>query len=431
MKLLILTLIALLVAIFIGVNLNEDPGLVTIQLRGTTLQTSFAFAVVAIFIGFCIFYLITRLFGAVVRVPHRLHHWQAHRREHQSQQSLHRGLLRLAQGQWQRAEKDLTRSAQHSDAPALSLLSAAQAAQARGDAIARNHYLQLAQQTPGTQLVVDLTQAQMLIAEQQIEPAMHILHKIQHLDPKNSLLLKLLKECYLALHEWHLLAEIAPRLVKYGAASKDEAQHLEHEAYAQLLAHAAHQGEDTRALDEIWRQVPAPLQRMPTLLAVYVRFLIERGETGRPDSLLRNAVEKRWHPSLVYLYGFTQSETPVKQLAAAEKWLKKHPEDALLLLTLGRLCLRQHLRGKARSYLEASASIGPRAETYMLLGTLSEQTGDYTLAGEFFRTGLNLTLNQPDETEKTLAPLQLPKAIVIPSLSGDLVAEHAPSTAHA
>ena len=428
MKLLILTLVALLGAIIIGVTLNEDPGLVTIQLRSTTVQTSFAFAVAAIFLGFCAFYLAARLLGAVLRSPRRLRHWQTHRREHKSQLSLHRGLLRLAQGHWQRAEKELARSAEHSDAPTLGLLSAAKAAQARGDAIARNHYLQLAaEQSPSAQLVVDLTQAQMLIAEQHIEPAMQLLHKVQEQDPKNSLLLKLLKECYLALNEWKLLAELAPRLVKYGAASKDEAAHLEHDAYAQLLARAAHEGDDTQALDVVWRNVPAPLQRMPSLLAVYVRFLIERGESGRPESLLRNALERRWHPSLVYLYGFTQSEVPNKQLDTAEKWLKKYPADAILLLTLGRLCLRQHLRGKARSCLEASADIDPRPETYMLLGTLSEQTGDNTLAGEFFRTGLNLTLNPGDRTEKNLAPLQLPKSTIIPSLPGDFAEQ--PSTA--
>lgn len=429
MKLLILTLVALLVAIIVGVTLNEDPGLVTIQLRGTTVQMSFAFAVAAIFIGFCAFYLITRLFSAVWRSPHRLRHWQAHRRQDKAHRTLHRGLLKLAQGQWQRAEKDLSHSAQHSDSPALSLLSAAQAAQARGDPAARNHYLQLAQQSPGSPGLVDLTQAQMLIAEQKIEPAMQLLHNVQQHDPKNSLLLKLLKECYLALNEWKLLAELAPRLVKYGAASKDEAQHLEHEAYAHLLTHAALEGDDTRALDQVWSNIPAPLQRMPSLLAVYVRFLIERGESSRPESLLRNAIEKRWHPSLVYLYGFTQSDVPTKQLDAAEKWLKKYPQDAILLLTLGRLCLRQHLRGKAGSYLESSAAVDPRAETYMLLGTLAEQTGDNSLAGEFFRTGLNLTLNQPDRIEKNLTSLQLPKTIAIPSLPGDFTDNSASTTA--
>jgi HemY protein len=45
---------------------------------------------------------------------------------------------------------------------------------------------------------------------------------------------------------------------------------------------------------------------------------------------------------------------PARQLQTAEGWLKEHPADPSLLLTLGRLCLQTSLWGKARDYLESS-----------------------------------------------------------------------------
>jgi hypothetical protein len=49
-----------------------------------------------------------------------------------------------------------------------------------------------------------------------------------------------------------------------------------------------------------------------------------------------------------------RGDDPARQLQTAEGWLKDHPQDASLLLTLGRLSLQNRLWGKARDYLESS-----------------------------------------------------------------------------
>ena len=51
--------------------------------------------------------------------------------------------------------------------------------------------------------------------------------------------------------------------------------------------------------------------------------------------------------------------TPCASIERAESWLKQHPDDAALLLTLGRLCAQQELWGKAQSYLDASIAVEP------------------------------------------------------------------------
>jgi HemY protein len=49
------------------------------------------------------------------------------------------------------------------------------------------------------------------------------------------------------------------------------------------------------------------------------------------------------------------SATLLAQIEKCEGWLRAHPGDAELALTLGALCLRQKLWGKAQRYLEAGA----------------------------------------------------------------------------
>ena len=78
----------------------------------------------------------------------------------------------------------------------------------------------------------------------------------------------------------------------------------------------------------------------------------------------------------------------------AETWLEQHPRDAVLLLTLGRLCARQGLWGKARSYLEASLSIEPTHSAHLELGRLLEREGKPAEAAAEYQKALVVTLEQ-------------------------------------
>ena len=81
---------------------------------------------------------------------------------------------------------------------------------------------------------------------------------------------------------------------------------------------------------------------------------------------------------------------PTKQLKRAEIWLAKHGDDPDLLLAAARLCLRNELWGKARSYLETVISLRPTAEAYQEYGRLLNQLGETDAAAEAFREGLGL-----------------------------------------
>ena len=95
------------------------------------------------------------------------------------------------------------------------------------------------------------------------------------------------------------------------------------------------------------------------------------------------------------LFGLVEGPDASKQLKRAEGWLAVHGEDPDLLLTAARLCLRNELWGKARSYLESVITLRPTPEAYQEYGRLLNQLGEGEAAADAFREGLGLVAESP------------------------------------
>jgi HemY protein len=96
---------------------------------------------------------------------------------------------------------------------------------------------------------------------------------------------------------------------------------------------------------------------------------------------------------LVRLYAEASGDT-VRRIERAEAWLATHPGDAVLLLTLGRLCFDQGLWGKAQSYLEASIAVEPTYTAHLALARLQEKLGNADAARRHHRESFELALAQ-------------------------------------
>ena len=90
------------------------------------------------------------------------------------------------------------------------------------------------------------------------------------------------------------------------------------------------------------------------------------------------------------LYGDCLADETVCQIEQAERWLKQHPDDAGLLLVLGKLCLQQKLWSKAQNYLDASNSITPSIDAYTTLGHLAEKLQQPEEAFKYFQKAMSL-----------------------------------------
>lgn len=388
MKLLLLTLLVLGTTVGLTLLAQHDPGYVLLSYAGWSVESSLSLFLVGLALAFGFFYLALRLLFGTLHIPLRLGSWRRQRRALRARAATNRGLLALAEGNWPRAERALSRFADSSDTPLLNYLGAARAAQKQGAMERRDSYLSQAfQSMPDAQLAVGLTQAEVQLSSDQTEQALATLRHLRSIAPKHSYVLHLLRKIYERLESWDDLLELIPELKRQQLLSGEQADALIHRVHCQRLRRA---GERLDSLQRCWDEIPKTLHGSVDLLHDYTQSLLKLGAHAEAEQQLRNYLKRHWAASLIRLYGQVQGEDPAEQLALAEKWLNEYGQHPEQLLAVARIALSNKLWGKGRSYLEASIGFEPRAESYCELGQLLSQLGEKERAAECFRKGLEL-----------------------------------------
>jgi len=364
--------------------LFADPGYVVINIRGWLIEMSVPILLALILATMFALWLAWELLKAPKKLGEKAGEFRARRAGHQ----FTKGLIEVAEGNFSKGEKLLTRRVNRADAPLLNYLAAARAAQLQGDGERRDKWLRLAyEETPDATNAVLLTQAELQLAAEEYEQALATLRRLQESAPNHSQALHLLGRLYRELEDWDQLAELLPKLRKQGRIPAGTLQEWTREVHRRKLEQA---GEDPTRVTAVWKQIPKSLRDDDVLIGAYVDALARAGGEEVAEAELRRRLRTRWSPGLARLYGKLETADAGRQLRHAENWLKQHGEDAALLLTAGRLCMRQELWGKARSYLETALAIGPTPETYELYGRLLTRLGEGEAAADAYRSGLNM-----------------------------------------
>jgi HemY protein len=394
-RLLIAAFLALLATVVITLLVKQDNGYVLIGYGQWTLEGSLALFTLLGLALFLLLRLSLRVVSRLWQMPDQASAWRRKRRIQRAQRSLTRGLVEMAEGRWKVAERHLIRYAGQSETPLLNYLAAARAAQLQGEHGRRDDYLHLAHESmPSADVAVGLTQAELQLAHQQYEQALATLTHVRSLSPKHNYVLKLLKRLYRNLGEWKQLEEILPDLRRRKVISDKEFQTLEGEVVRERLRQ---ESDSVDSLVRYWQTIPKERRQDEDLLIDYCHMMLAVDAGPRVEPLIASSLARNWHSELVLLYGRIELNDPAHQLTVAEGWLKQHPEDAGLLLTLARLALKNKLWGKARSYLEASIAIAPTPESYQQLGLLLERLGEADKASQCFRAGLSLASPEPEK----------------------------------
>ena len=391
MRTLIVALLVLAVSVVLALVVKEDNGYILIGYGHWSVEGSLAFFALLNLALFAALYLAMRLLARVWSMPREIHDWQDRRGAKRARGELTQGLLELSEGHWKNAEQSLTRHAGNSETPLLNYLAAARSAQQQGAHDRRDHYLQLAHESmPSADVAVGLTQAELQLAHEQIEQALATLKHLRRIAPKHTHVLKMLKELYERVGDWEGLNRLLPELKKRKVIDKQQMQELEVRILCNLLDRAS-DGGDLQQLNAAWKGFSRSAQENKQLLTRYAHHLMEKGAEAQVEALLRSAITRQWDEQLVELYSLATVAENAKQLSVAEGWLSEHPRNPVLLLTLGRLCMKNQLWGKARSYLEASIGANPTAAAYRELGALLEGMGERELSSACYRSGLELS----------------------------------------
>jgi HemY protein len=128
-------------------------------------------------------------------------------------------------------------------------------------------------------------------------------------------------------------------------------------SYEALLSEGAHDAESIR---RVWATVPAGDRAKPYIAARAAAAFNARGLHDEARTIAEEALKAGWDDRVLRAYRDSAapagSSTLLAQIENCEEWLKERPTDAELALTLGALCLRQKLWGKAQRHLEQALS---------------------------------------------------------------------------
>lgn len=397
MKIGIIIVLALIASGFAAHFLLADPGYVAINFRGYLIEMSvpvLAFLTVALFVAIW-------LIRKVLIAPRRIGEAAGRYRSARSGQKMTRGLIEMAEGNFARGERMLARSASTSDSPLFNYLQAARAAHLQGKNERRDEWLRLAyQDIPEAANAVLLTQAEFQLDQGQHEQALATLRRLDENSKDHGHALALMGRLYYRLQDWASLRDILPRIRKHSHLKDETLSMWELRVYREDIDSAM----DSDALTAAWKAVPRARKKELSLLEAYFRGLMRTDQHARAEKELASALKSDWRGPLVRLFGMVEGVDASKQLKRAEGWLGTHSEDPDLLLTAARLCLRNELWGKARSYLETVLSLRPTPEVYQEYGALLNQLGETDAAADAFRDGLGMVSTSTNLPAITHAP---------------------------
>ncbi|MCG8670113.1 MAG: heme biosynthesis protein HemY [Pseudomonadales bacterium] len=373
-----------LVALSVSVH-NTDPGYLLLALGGYTIETSGIVAAVLLI-----------SFVAFVYWTFRLVEWLFEKGKGQTgaRKKTTKGLIAYAEGNWAQAEKVLAKSASKHEVPLINYITAAKAAHEQGNDEKRDDYLRLAHEsTKGVDTAIGLTKARLQYDSGQWEQCLAtlVMLKQETKSPSYPNVLKMLADVYVKVEDWENLRATLPAIKKRKVLNKDQYLSLAQQCYLGLISTSSRTASATTQLHQLkqaWGEVPRGARQKPDLLHAYCERLIDLSAEQEAERTLATFLKKDWDDQLVRLYGIVKGEDSDKQSLLAESWLRERPNNAMLLLALGRLSMQRQDWEKAQSYFQSSLSSRKTAEAYGELGRLLAHLGEHQASSEYFQKGL-------------------------------------------
>ena len=381
----LIVLVAVMIAgLMFGPEASGNKGYVLIALGNYTVESSVTSAVILAVLFYGALLVIEWLLGRVFGLRRKTLGWYGSRRRRKANQQTVAATLAMAEGHYSQAEKLMLKGASNSDTPLLNYLSAAKAAQARGDDVRRDQYLQKAQEeNPKAELALTLTQTQLQIEQGQYDTALTMLESVYALNPRHPMVLDQLRQVHLAREDWAALIDLIPALHKVGKLTPKQEEDLLHRAWTGRLKAAS---DALETLRPVWQDLPRKLRQDPDLLAAYGDRLRELGADSEAAELWLDALRKQVSPQLLARLPKLKLESyqPVLTL------LQKIQDQPGVEAALAQIYLLAGQLDQAQRLLEQEVAKTPSAAIYHALGQVMDKRRLTNKANEYYRQALAL-----------------------------------------
>ena len=383
----VILLTALAVAITLGAR--YQTGYVLVLVHPYRVEVSLSLLIAALLLAFVACYFTVRLIARTLRLPSEVKEYRERRRMDRAHRMLVTALRAYFEGRYAQAEKAAEEVLEAREFEGIAAIVAARSANELRAPERRDRYLSReAYYKDEDRSMRAIAQAELALHERDHRQALAALASLPH---KHVAALRLELKAAQQSRGWDRYLAILDLLTRANALDEGYAEELRRHAIAENLARKSRDPEELAAY---WKRLERAERCDPVIAAAGARAFAELGRSAEIPSIIEASLESGWDSGLVTLYGELPGPDVLRQIEQAERWLARHPEDATLLLTLGRLCVRQQLWGKARSYFEASLSIEEGYSGHMELARLLDQIGDPESARTHYRRSLELAAGE-------------------------------------
>ena len=368
-----------------------NTGYVLLVVQEYRIELSFNMLLVFLIALFSICYFILRLLIATLRLPTTIRKFRARKNHEAAHLALLNGIKEFLEGRYTKAEKTANKALKFRESPEFIAINAAIAARSAHEL---SKYSQrdifigvLENKAPNEKSLCAITKAELLLDENRYEEALDILHTLDNIEKnqQNTILQLELKAQQQANH-WEKVLDLVDVLTKRNALNKVFAEELRHRAHLENFKNIVW---NKQLLKRYWRNIPSIEKENNTIAYFGAQAHIALGDCKKAHQIIENSLDKQWNSELVSIYADCMKGNVTRQIEYAETWwLKFYPNDFNLLLTLGKLCIRCELWGKAQNYLEESLAIKSSYEAHLMLALLNEKIGNPEIARAHYTKGL-------------------------------------------
>lgn len=418
-------LVLSLLAVLLAAVLRYSPGYVLVVVPPYRVELSVGLALTVIAGAFALGYLLLRAGSRLAGLPGEVREWRARGQRERGATALAAAVQAYLGGRFGKAKAHASEALAAGTAPAVSAMIGARAAHELRRPEERDRLAgEAARHDADDPTARLMAQAEWLAAEERPEDALEVLGT---LPAPHTAALRLELALRVRVGQWDAAARLIDRLAERNALSAADRDQYERQVASEALkARAVGQG----TVQEAWRQIPERVRSDRGVALTAAQLHASQGDVAGARSIIERALDEQWDGALALQYSEDVAAGPVPvagagivaaggvpggagdaadaaavapgnddvalRIARCERWLGSYPNDAMLLLSLGRLCIRAGQLTRAQGYLEASLSIEPTHSAHLALARLHQALNHQEAAASHRDQALSLALRALD-----------------------------------
>jgi HemY protein len=351
----LLILFALAVGLAVGARFN--PGNVVLFYPPYRVDLSLNFFLFLLLVLFVVVYLVIRTVVMTQKMPRKVAQYRQQKRERDGNKALREALKSLFEGRFGHAEKAALRAGELDENTGIAALIGARAAHHMSQFERRDSWLASIEDDLSHRTARLVSMTELLVDQHKSDEALGAVKELNASGIRHIQVLRWALKANQQAKRWPEVLRLVRTLDKHRALHPALSNRLRELAYEDLLQEHGH---DVESIRRVWYDIPAADRKKASVAHCAAEAFNARGLHEDARNAAEKALDEDWDQRLLRAYreaaGPEGSAALLMQIERCEQWTLERPTDPELALTLGVLCFRQKLWGKAQRHMEQALS---------------------------------------------------------------------------